>query len=333
MEKPTLTDYAHLIMTLFDKFVQTKPIVLRFQHLCTYKYREMIIFFTIMQFRRNYEFKAQHRWLKAHPEIRKLLQIETVPHRTTLSRQYKKLGEVVIEFVTFVGQKAADLDETFANKHLVEDKSLFKAAGPVWHQSDRKEGRIPEKLRRLDTDATWSKSAYHGWVYGYGLHMTCTNDAFPKMIRVKTASISDSDMLDQKADDILTTLQPDSLTADDGYTKAMRIRRWIRQGTLLITPALRWVNGRYATAYHQFLTEPEIQHLFKKRKTSVEPLFDLIAKVIGATGLQKQLLIQKLVNVRTALALGTLTVQISMIMNSILGLPLREISAIKAAFS
>jgi hypothetical protein len=43
--------------------------------------------------------------------------------------------------------------------------------------------------------------------------------------------------------------------------------------------------------------------------------------------------VQKLVNVRTVLVLGTLTVQIAMIMNSIWGLPLREISAIKAAFS
>jgi hypothetical protein len=72
---------------------------------------------------------------------------------------------------------------------------------------------------------------------------------------------------------------------------------------------------------------------FKKRKTSVEPLFDLLAKIIGATGQQKQLPVQKLVNVRTVLALGALTVQISMIMNSILGLPLRRISTIKAAFS
>lgn len=48
MEQPTLTDYAHLIMILFDKFVQTNPVVLRFQHLCTYKYREMLVLFTIM---------------------------------------------------------------------------------------------------------------------------------------------------------------------------------------------------------------------------------------------------------------------------------------------
>jgi hypothetical protein len=333
MERPTLTDYANLIITLFDQFIQTNPVVLQYQNLCTYKYREMIVFFMLMQFRRIYEFKAQHRWFQAHPEIRELLNFETVPHRTTLSRQYKTMGEVVSEFAAFVGNQVADLDEAFANTHLAEDKSLFKANGPVWHQSDRQAGRIPKNLRRLDTDATWSKSGYQGWVYGYGLHLTCTEAAFPKMVQVETAAVADSAVLDQKSDVILNRLHPASLTADDRYTKARRIRDWIRRGTLLITPALRWIKGRYAQAYHQLLLEPDIQERFKKRKTSVEPLFDLIAKVIGTSTRQKELPVQKLVNVRTLLALGTLTVQIAMIMNSILGLPLREISAIRTAFS
>lgn len=333
MVQPTLTDYAHLIITLFDKFVQTNPVVLKFQNLCTFKYREMILFFMIMQFRRIHQFKSQRDWLIAHPEIKQLLGFETVPHRTTLSRQFKKLGDVVSEFVAYVGNEVADLDEAFANNHLAEDKSLFKADGPVWHQSDRKAGRIPPKLRRLDTDATWGKSSYQGWVYGYGLHITCTEAAFPKVVQVTTASAADGTVLDQKAAFILNQLQPASLTADDRYTKAMRIRNWVKQATLLITPALRWVNGRYAQAYHRLLAEPDIQERFKKRSTSVEPLFDLIAKVVGVTGKQKQLSVPKLVNVRTFLALGTLTVQIAMIMNSILGLPLRKIRPIKAAFS
>lgn len=333
MDQPTLTDYAHLIMTLYDKFSQSNPFVLQYQNLCIYKYREMIIFFMLMQCRRIYEFKAQRRWLEAHPEIVALLAFATVPHRTTLSRRYKKLGEVITEFTAFVGDHVADLDEAFTSNHLVEDKSLYKALGPVWHQSDRQEGRIPSNLRRLDTDATWSKSGYQGWVYGYGLHLTCTEEAFPKMVHVETAAVPDGAILDQKAPFILNQLQAVSLTADDRYTKAMRIRNWIKQGTILITPALRWLNGRYAQAYHQFLAEAESQYHLKKRKTSVEPLFDLIAKVIGTTGPQKQLPVQKLVNVRTILALGAFTVQISMIMNSIWGRPLREISSIKAAFS
>jgi hypothetical protein len=333
MDQPTLIDYAHLIITLFDKFVQTNPVVLRYQKLCTYQHREMILFFMLMQFRRIFEFKAQQRWLQAHPDIRQLLNFATVPHRTTFSRQYKKLGDIVTEFVAFVGHQVSDLDEAFANTHLVEDKSLFKADGPVWHQSDRREGRIPQKLRRLDTEATWGKSGYQGWVYGFGVHLTCTEAAFPKLVQVTTASVADGTILDQKSAFILHQLRPATLTADDRYTKAMRIRRWVKQGTVLLTPALRWVKGRYARAYHRLLAEADVQERFKKRKTSVEPLFDLLAKVIGATSQQKQLAMQKIVNVRTVLALGTLSIQISMIMNSILGLPLREISTIKAAFS
>ena len=48
MVQPTLIDYAHLIFTLFDKFVQTNPIVLKYQNLSTYKYREMIVFFMLI---------------------------------------------------------------------------------------------------------------------------------------------------------------------------------------------------------------------------------------------------------------------------------------------
>ena len=47
MDQPTLIDYAHLIMTLFDRVSHTRPDVLRYQNLCTYKYREMIIFFIL----------------------------------------------------------------------------------------------------------------------------------------------------------------------------------------------------------------------------------------------------------------------------------------------
>ena len=236
-------------------------------------------------------------------------------------------------FTAFVAEQAAELDERFQPTRLVEDKSLFKAAGPVWHQSDRKAGLIPKKLRQLDTDATWSKSGYHGWVYGYGLHITCTEAAFPILVQVETATIHEGSVLDQKADVILQRLRPNCLTADDGYTKAMRIRNWAKQGVVLLTPALRWVKGRFAEGYHRFLEQPLNQERFRRRKTSVEPLFDLIAKVIGANGYQKQLLVQRLVNVRTALALGTLSVQIAMVMNSIWNLRPRDISTMSAAFS
>ena len=91
--------------------------------------------------------------------------------------------------------------------------------------------------------------------------------------------------------------------------------------------------GRYAAAYHRFLKEPEqVEHL-KRRRTSVEPLFDLVARVLGSPGKQGRVPVQRLGNVRTCLTLGVLTVQLAMIMNNVWGLPLRNISGMATVFS
>lgn len=335
MAEPTLTDYIHIIFTLFEMFVhyQQQNTTTKRGRPFTFAEKAMIVLFTLLQFRRIYHFKAQQRWLTANPEMMVLLGLEQVPHRTTFSRRYKQLYETLQAFVAFIGQYAAELDPALSQAHLVEDKSLFKALGPVWHQSDRKEGRIPEKLRNLDTEATWSKSGYQGWVYGYGLHLTCNEAAFPVLVRVETAAYPEEVVLDEKADYILHTIQPKTLAADNKYTKATRIRQWAKQGVALLTPALKWVKSCYAQAYHRFIKEPDNAEHLSRRRTSVEPLFDLIAKVLGTTGKHKQLPVQRQANVQSCLALATFSVQIAMIVNSIWGLPLRNISTMATAFT
>lgn len=333
-EMPILTDYVNLIITLFELFKQYRN-----EHAgpkrgrpFTYTEEMFLLFFMLMQFRRIHANKAKWRWLTKHPEMLEMLGWSQAPHRTTIARRYKALYEVMQEFILFIGKYAPELSEQLSQAHLVEDKSLFKALGPVWHQSDRKEGRIPEKLRNLDTDATWSKSAYHGWVYGYGLHMTCNEEAFPAMIQVETASVSESEVLDQKESLLLERLQPQTLAGDNAYTKAMRIRNWAKRGVALLTPALKWTQGRFALAYHRFIQQPDVHQHLSKRRTSVEPLFDLVAQVIGTNAKQKQLPVQHLGNVRSCLALAVLSVQVAMIANSIWDLPHRNISEMASAF-
>jgi hypothetical protein len=287
----------------------------------------------LMQFRRIFKFKTQWRWLQEHPEWWALFGFEQLPHRTTFSRRYKQLYQTLQQFMVFIGQYANELSETFSQADLVEDKSLFKALGPVWHQSDRQAGRIPEKLRHLDTTASWGKSGYQGWVYGYGLHLTCNQAAFPQLLEVETGSVSEKEVFAKKEATLLTTLQPVTLTTDNSYTQVSRIRRWAKQGVALLTPAKKWVKGRFAQAYHRFIKTRPMAQLLRQRRTTIEPLFDLIAKVIGTTGKQKQLPVHRLDNVRTCLALATLSVQVAMIANNIWGLPARNISHISAAFT
>ncbi|WP_166404893.1 transposase [Desulfonema ishimotonii] len=171
-----------------------------------------------------------------HPEQLSLFGWEKVPHRTTLSRRYKALCRILCEFIRFLGIWAEDLCEVFRGKELFEDKSLFKARGPVWHRKNQKKGEIPKKLRNPDTDGTWSKSEHHGWVYGYGVHLTATESGFPADAVVETASVSESAIIDRKAG-FIKERNPVSVTTDNSYCKLSRIRSWAEAGIALITPA------------------------------------------------------------------------------------------------
>ena len=201
-------------------------------------------------------------------------------------------------FTSFVGWWAEMLSPVFRSHVLIEDASLFKALGPVWHQSDRKANRIPEKLRNLDTDASWGKSGYHGWVYGYCLHFTCNHAGFPKLVQVETASMDESHILEQKTA-LIFQLGVRALVADNAYHKAMRVRNWAKDGVYLLTPAATWKKGRYAQAYHRLIKKPPFRRWLSCRKTAIEPVFDLFAKVLGTTNNQKQLPVRGMANVRT----------------------------------
>jgi hypothetical protein len=190
---------------------------------------------------------------------------------------------------------------------------------------------VPEKLRNLDTDASWRKSAYHGWVYGYSLHLSCNRAGFPKLLHIETASVSESQVLEHKQT-ALFACHPEAVIGDNAYFNALRIRAWASQGIILVTPAAKWKNGRYAQAYHRFIAQPTVSQWLKCRKTAIEPVFDLFSKVLGTTKNHKQLPLQRLKNVQPFLALGVLAVQVAMIVNNVYGLPLRQISGLLASF-
>lgn len=332
MWAPTRADYVKAYFTLFERFQQEREGVVHYGHPFEYADQVLIVFFTMMSIRRITAFKAQHRWLMSHLHIAIALGFEQIPVRTTLSRRYKSLYPILQAFIAYVGCWAEALHPQFDRRVLIEDASLFKADGPVWHQSDRLADRVPEKLRNLDQDASWRKSAYHGWVYGYSLHLTCNRTGFPKLVQVETASLAESQVLEKKKE-ALFALDPQAIVGDNAYFKAMRVRNWAAEGVVLLTPATKWKNGRYAAAYQRFIAKAPCRDWLKCRKTAIEPIFDLFAKVLGTDNNQKQLPLQHLTNVRAFLCLGVLAVQIAMIVNNAFGLPLRQISNLLTAFS
>jgi hypothetical protein len=332
MLPPTNEDYIQVINQLVEQFEQQHTRPQTRGRLLTYSQRVLLGFFILMQFRTIVGFKAQRRWLETHPEEARRLGFPRLPHRTTLSRRYKQLAPYLQELMAYVGQWAEGLGEEFSSHHVDEDKSLFKARGPVWHQTDREAGVIPEGLRNLDTDASWSKSAYHGWVYGYGVHLTANQESFPKLAQVETASVSESTVLDDK-ESALIALAPFDITGDDGYTNLIRTARLAKAGLALITPGWRLGDGPRATAYKQFIREPDNQALLRSRKRVIEAPFDLISKLAGTTDNHKQLPVKGLRNVGPFLLLAVFLLQVTMIVNSIWQLPLRNISHMMAVFT
>ena len=52
------------------------------------------------------------------------------------------------------------------------DSTVLRARGGVWHKKDREAGVVPHSS--IDTEARWTKSGWHGWVYGWKLHLVVT---------------------------------------------------------------------------------------------------------------------------------------------------------------
>jgi hypothetical protein len=261
--------------------------------------------------------------LKHHEDEMLSLGFEQVPDRTTLSRRNEQLYPTIQAFIAFLGQWAEGLGPEFDSQVLIEDASLFKAQGPVGYQSDREADHVPEKLRRLDQEASWGKSVYHGWVYGHSLHLSCNRAGFPKLVQVKIASLDESKVLDQKKE-ALFAFHPEAIVVDNAYFKVMRVRQWAAQGVVLVSPAVTWKNGKYARAYHRFPGQELVNHWPICRKTAIEPVFDLFSKVLGTANNPKQLPVQWLAKVRLLLCLGVLAVQIAMIITNVYKFAIQE---------
>src|SRR3954468_5646201 len=86
---------------------------------------------------------------------------------TTLPAQIGCLGRYLVDVLAPwpAGSPAAAIDST-----------VLRAHGGVWHQKHREAGVVPHTS--IDTEAHWTKSGWHGWVYGWKLHLVITVAGF-----------------------------------------------------------------------------------------------------------------------------------------------------------
>jgi hypothetical protein len=74
------------------------------------------------------------------------------------------------------------------------DSTAVRAHGGVWHKKDREAGLVPHTS--IDTEAHWSKSGWHGWWYGWKLHLAVSIGSLwiPLAAEFTAANIADSEV-------------------------------------------------------------------------------------------------------------------------------------------
>lgn len=136
------------------------------------------------------------------------------------------------------------------------DSTILRARGGVWHQKHREAGIVPHTS--IDTEAHWTKSGWHGWVYGWKLHLAAVvasvwiplaaeltpanaadNEQAPALIRELPAEVryilgdvhyNDPDLrqLCEDADQFLVTTRRGAYPHQDGGVDVRRIFHKLR---------------------------------------------------------------------------------------------------------
>lgn len=114
---------------------------------------------------------SQYRFLSANrTQLLDWLGTDRFPARSTYFDRYRRCWRLLETVIAIEGQRVARYG--LANARCVAvDKSIVPARGPRWNKRQRKRGKVP---RGADLEATWTYSAYHGWVLGYSYEVVVT---------------------------------------------------------------------------------------------------------------------------------------------------------------
>ena len=93
------------------------------------------------------------------------------PTRRTWERRLAALPQSLPGLIGHFGRFLVSLLNPFARhgRAAAVDRTALKTSGGVWHKKDKENGEIPHTS--IDTEAGWSKSGWHGWWYGWKLHL------------------------------------------------------------------------------------------------------------------------------------------------------------------
>jgi Transposase DDE domain len=93
------------------------------------------------------------------------------PSRRTWDRRLAAIPATLPAQIAFLGAHLVLLLDPWGRwgRAAAIDSTPLRASGGVWHKTHREAGVVPHTS--IDTEAHWTKSGWHGWVYGWKLHL------------------------------------------------------------------------------------------------------------------------------------------------------------------
>jgi hypothetical protein len=158
------------------------------------------------------------------------------PSRRTWERRLATIPATLPAQIGCLGRCLVSLLAPWADcgRAAAIDSTVLRALGGVWHKKDRAAGIVPHSS--IDTDAHWTKSGWHGWVYGWKLHLVCTAAAIwiPLAAELTPANAADNEI----ALELVPELPPDVrfLLGDQHYNDPDLDQLCAQQDCLVIAP-------------------------------------------------------------------------------------------------
>lgn len=93
------------------------------------------------------------------------------PTRRTWERRLAQLPDTLPALIGYFGRHLASLLKAWSQGGWAAavDSTKLDTGGGKWHKKHREKGEIPHTS--IDCEAGWSKSGWHGWWFGWKLHL------------------------------------------------------------------------------------------------------------------------------------------------------------------
>jgi hypothetical protein len=156
------------------------------------------------------------------------------PTRRTWERRLATLPDTLPGLIGYSGRYLVAMLKpwTQQGRAVSLDSTALATGGGVWHKKHRELGEIPHSS--IDTEAGWSKSGWHGWWYGWKLHLAITVGAvwIPLAAELTVANHADNEVAPRLLEQV--PLETRYVLGDTHYNDGDLRSQCQRRGTELV---------------------------------------------------------------------------------------------------